>query len=49
MTVAGVEVDVASLEDIIISKEAIDRPTDRETLPELRALRDAGGGPGVQH
>jgi len=30
---------VASLETIIRSKEAADRPKDRATLPELRALR----------
>lgn len=31
---------VASLDDIIRSKEIADRPTDREALPELRRLRD---------
>ena len=32
---------VASLDDIIRSKEAADRPKDREALAELRSLRDA--------
>jgi predicted nucleotidyltransferase len=36
----GHRVRVASLEDLIVSKETVDRPTDREALPELRALRD---------
>jgi len=35
---------VASLDDIIRSKEAADRPKDREALRELRALRDTGRG-----
>ena len=38
---AGVRVLVASLDDIIASKEWADRPKDREALGELRALRDA--------
>jgi len=33
---------VASLQDIIRSKEVADRPPDREALPELRTLVDAG-------
>lgn len=36
----GVDVRVASLDDIIRSKEAADRPKDRATLPILRALHD---------
>jgi hypothetical protein len=36
---------VASLDDIIRSKEIADRPKDREALPELRALRDAARPP----
>lgn len=32
----------ASLEDIIRAKERVDRVKDREALPELRQLRDAG-------
>lgn len=35
---------VASLDDIIRSKEAADRPKDREALRELRALRDSSRG-----
>ena len=38
--VDGVEVLVASLDDVIRSKETADRPKDRATLPLLRALRD---------
>jgi hypothetical protein len=34
----GLEVPVASLEDVIRSKEAADRPKDRGQLPILRAL-----------
>jgi hypothetical protein len=33
-------VAVASLDDIIRSKEIADRPADRDALPELRRLRD---------
>jgi hypothetical protein len=36
----GVEVAVASLEDLIRSKEIADRPKDREALAELRRLRE---------
>lgn len=32
----GLRIQVASLEDVIRSKEAANRPRDRETLPELR-------------
>lgn len=37
----GIVVRVASLEDVIASKEWADRPKDHEALPELRKLRDA--------
>lgn len=40
--VDGLPVLVASLDDIIRSKEIVDRPKDREALEELRALRDSG-------
>jgi hypothetical protein len=36
LAVLGTEVDVASLADVIRSKEAADRPKDRQALPELR-------------
>ncbi len=38
--IGGSHVQVASLDDIIRSKEATDRPKDRAALPELRRLRD---------
>jgi hypothetical protein len=38
--IAGTRVRVASLGDIIRSKEAADRPKDRQLLPHLRALQD---------
>ena len=38
-----ITIRVASLEDIIASKEWANRPKDHEALPELRRLRDAGG------
>ena len=38
--VDGVSVWVASLDDVITSKEAADRPKDHATLPILYALRD---------
>ena len=38
--ISGVEVLVASLRDVIRSKEAADRPKDHATLPILRALQD---------
>jgi hypothetical protein len=40
VSVAGTVVAVASLDDVIRSKEAADRPKDRATLPVLYALRD---------
>ncbi len=45
MVIAGIPVDVASLRDIIDSKQSLDRPSDREALPELIALRDAPSEP----
>jgi hypothetical protein len=39
--VLGVEVRVASLRDVIRSKEAADRPKDHRTLPTLRRLLEA--------
>jgi hypothetical protein len=41
-TYAGVVVRVASLDDIIASKEWADRPKDRDALRELHALRWRG-------
>ena len=38
--VDGHEVLVADLGDIITSKETLNRPPDRDALPELRTLRD---------
>jgi predicted nucleotidyltransferase len=38
-TIEGVRVNVVSLDDLIASKEASDRPTDREALVALRRLR----------
>ena len=38
----GFVIRAASLEDIIRAKERADRDKDREALPELRRLRDAG-------
>lgn len=40
-TLDGYPVAIAALDDIILSKEVVDRPTDRDALPELRQLRDA--------
>jgi hypothetical protein len=40
MTVRGVEILVASLEDVIRSKEAANRPKDHRSLPILRQLLD---------
>jgi hypothetical protein len=37
----GITIRVASLDDVIASKEWADRPKDRQALPELRRLRDA--------
>lgn len=38
----GFVIRAAALEDIIAAKERADRAKDREALPELRAIRDAG-------
>ncbi len=38
--IGGIVVQVASLADVIRSKETADRPKDHATLPVLRALRD---------
>ena len=38
-TLAGVEIELASLDDIIASKRFADRDKDRSALPELVALR----------
>ena len=38
----GFVIRAAGLQDIITAKERADRPKDREALPELRAIRDAG-------
>jgi hypothetical protein len=40
VSVSGADVTVASLDDVIRSKEAADRPKDRAVLPVLYALRD---------
>lgn len=40
----GCMIYVADLADIVASKEAADRPKDREALPELRALLAAQAG-----
>ncbi len=39
-TIDGLEIHVASLDDIIRSKTAADRPKDHATLPILHALRE---------
>lgn len=39
VTIDGEATLVASLDDIIVSKETVDRPPDRAALPELRALQ----------
>lgn len=44
MQIEDVHVRVASLEDVIRSKEAADRPRDREQLPTLRRLLDDAAG-----
>jgi len=52
MTVRGIQVPVASLADVIRSKEAAGRPRDRAVLPALRELltrqqrSEARAGPG---
>jgi hypothetical protein len=43
VSVAGTVVPVASLNDVIRSKETADRPKDRAVLPVLYALRDEVG------
>ncbi len=40
LDIDGLRVDVASLDDIIRSKEATGRPRDREQLPTLRRLQE---------
>lgn len=40
LVIGGTAIDVASLADIVRSKEAADREKDRLTLPTLRALLD---------
>jgi len=40
LTILGVDVDIASLADVIRSKEAADREKDRLVLPTLRRLLD---------
>lgn len=42
-TVLGIEVEVASLADVIRSKEAAGRPKDQLTLPTLRRLLEEQG------
>jgi hypothetical protein len=42
--IGGVRARIASLRDVIRSKEALNRPRDREQLPTLRRLLDLGGG-----
>ena len=42
LEIDGLRILVASLDDIIRSKEVVDRPKDREALEELRTLRDSG-------
>lgn len=39
-TVLGVQVEIASLADVVRSKEAANRPKDQLTLPTLRRLLD---------
>ncbi len=43
LTISGVDVDVASLADVIRSKEAAGRDKDRLVLPVLRRLLDEPG------
>jgi hypothetical protein len=42
LTIEGVEVPVASLADIVRSKEAAGRPKDQLTLPTLRRILEEG-------
>lgn len=42
IAVAGIDVEVASLDDVITSKEFAARAKDTRALPELRQLRDHG-------
>jgi hypothetical protein len=44
LSILGAEVDVASLADVVRSKEAAGREKDRLVLPVLRRLLDEGGG-----
>ncbi len=44
LTILGATVDVASLADVIRSKEASNRDRDRLVLPVLRRLLDEGAG-----
>lgn len=44
VTVGNVTISVASLDDIIASKEFAGRPKDLDALPELEALRNELGG-----
>ena len=41
----GVAILIADLDDIIESKEALNRVPDRAALPELRQLRDRNSPP----
>lgn len=41
--VLGIRVEVASLADVVRSKEAADRPKDHAALPTLRRLLDSQG------
>ena len=44
LTILGLEVDVASLADVVRSKEAAGREKDRLVLPVLRRILDEGEG-----
>jgi hypothetical protein len=44
LTILGVDVDVASLADVIRSKEAAGREKDRLVLPLLRRIAEATEG-----
>jgi hypothetical protein len=44
LTILGVDVEVASLADVIRSKEAADRDKDRLVLPVLRRIAEETGG-----